>query len=147
MPEFSAGALSAGAGSTTLPVGAIVGGTSSSVILREVGITNNTDVAVALKLVRITTAGTPGSGLTEAKHDPASAAATATAFNTYTSTGPTLGDDLGYRAVLAGAKGAGVTWVKGSRGIVIPATANAGIAIIVENGTGQIVQFYFVWEE
>jgi hypothetical protein len=147
MPEFSAGAISAGAGSTTLPVAAIVGGTGGEVILREVGISNTTDVSCALKLARISTAGTPGTGLTEAKHNLSSGAAVAAVNNTYTSTAPTTTDDLGYRGQLAAAKGASITWVKGSRGIVIPATASAGIAILVENGTGQIIEYYFVWEE
>lgn len=146
MPEYSAGGLSS-AGSTTLPVAAIVGGTGGRVILREIGISNTTDTTVALYLRRITTAGTPGASVTEAKHDPESVTPVGVVNGTYSSTGPTLGDDLGYRAQIAAAKGAAVVWVKGSRGIVIPATANAGIAILVENGTGQAVQYYFVWEE
>lgn len=146
--EFAAGALSAGVGSTTLPVGSLYGGAAGRVVIREVGITNTTNTALTLKLVRLTTAGTRGTGLTNAElQSEWTGTPVGAAYNTHTSTGPTLGDDLGYRAVIAAAAGSGVVWVKGGGGIVIPATANAGVGIIVENGTGQIIQFYFVWEE
>src|SRR3954451_18307749 len=115
--EYSAGALAAGAGSTTLPIGALIGGIGGKLILREVGIFNTTDVSFAVKLVRLTGAGTPGSTLTSAKHDSDGATAVGVVKNTYTSTGPTLGDDLGYRAQIAAAKGTGITFVKGSRGL------------------------------
>ena len=146
MPRYSAGALST-AGSTTLPVGALVGGTGVRCRIREIGIFNTTAVAVALKLVRITTAGTPGTGLTEAPLVPEDPAAVATAVNTYTGTGPTLGNDLGYRTVLGAAVGSGVIWTFPDTALVIPAVAAAGVAIIVENGTGQAVQWYMTWDE
>jgi len=146
MSEFSGGALSAGAGSTTLPIMSLYAAAGTRAILREVGVTNTTDTSVAVKLVRMTTQGTPGSGITEDEHDPDGSPPLCTLFNTHTGA-PTLGNDLGYRAVIGGAKGAGVTWVKGSRGIIIPIGTANGIGVIVENGTGQVLQIYFVWEE
>jgi hypothetical protein len=58
-----------------------------------------------------------------------------------------LGADLGYRAVLGAAIGASVIWTWADRFLTITATANAGIGLIVENGTGQPVQFYVEWGE
>jgi hypothetical protein len=145
MPRYSAGALST-AGSTTLPIGSLYSSASVGAKIREIGITNATDLSVALKLVRLTTAGTQGTGLTEAKHDPDSPAASCTAFNTH-SVGPTLGDDLGYRVHISAAKGAGQIWTFGDQGLRISVGTANGIGIIVENGTGQACQFYFVWDE
>jgi hypothetical protein len=143
MARFSTGALST-AGSTTLPIGSLYGSASCLPSIVEIGVFNTTATAVALKLVRLTTAGTQGTGLTEAPLNPEinPATAVATAFNTH-SGAPTLGNDLGYRAVL----GSGVVWTFGSRGLSVTVAANAGIGIIPENGTGQACQWYIVWDE
>jgi len=54
---------------------------------------------------------------------------------------------MGYRASLGAAVGAGVIWTFGDQGIRIePGTAN-GFGIVVENGSGQACQIYFVWDE
>jgi hypothetical protein len=146
MAEFSTGALTS-AGSTTLPLMSLYAAAGTRAVLREIGITNTTDTSLALKLVRLSTQGTPGTGLTEEEHDPDASPPLCTAFNTHSGTPPTLGNDLGYRAHIAAAKGAGVVWVKGSRGIIIPVGTANGVGVIVENGTGQACQIYFVWEE
>ena len=146
MAEFSAGCLTS-AGSTTLPLMSLYAAAATRAVLREVGISNTTDTSLAVKLVRLSSQATPGAGLTEDEHDPDMSPPLCTAFNTHSSTGPTLGNDLGYRTHIAAAKGAGVVWVKGSRGIVIPVGTANGIGVIVENGTGQACQVYFVWEE
>jgi hypothetical protein len=85
-------------------------------------------------------------GRTEAKYDPDSNTAQCTAFTTH-SGNPTLGDDLGYRASLADAIGAGVIWTFGDTGIRVPVGTANGVGVIVENGTGQACQAYIVWDE
>lgn len=147
MARFSGGAKSAGAGSTTLPLMSLYAASAVAAKIREIGVFNTTATAFDVKLTRMTTAGTQGSGLTEAPYDKASVAASSTLVNTHTSTGPTLGDDLGYRASIAGSIGAGVIWTFGDTGLIIPAGTGNGIGVIVENGTGQIAQIYFVWDE
>lgn len=145
MARFTTGVLT-GAGSTTLPIVSLYsGGATSSPRLREVGVFNTTVTGLAIKLVRLTTAGTQGAGLVEAPHDGISAAL-GTAFTTHT-VAPTLGSDLGYRATLGAAVGAGIIWTFGDVGLVIPAATTNGIGVIVENGTGQICQTYLVWDE
>lgn len=146
MPRFSAGALTT-AGSTTLPIISLYSAAAVGAKIREIGVFNTTDISLAVKLVRMTTQGTPGTGLTEAEHDPDGAGASCTAFNTHSSTGPTLGDDLGYRAHIAAAKGAGIIWTFGDQGIRIPVGTAQGVGVIVENGTGQACQAYIVWDE
>jgi hypothetical protein len=146
MARYSAGALAAGAGSTTLPSGSLYAIATVSFKLRECGISNTTSTQVAHKLSLLTTAGTQGAGLTEGKQDDNSAVAACTAFNTHT-VAPTLGSDLGYRAQLGAAVGSAFVWTFGDVGIRVPLTTANGVGTITENGTGQVIQFYFVWDE
>lgn len=145
MARYSAG-VKTSAGSTTLPIASLYSAASVGAKLREVGVFNTSNTQVDVKLVRLTTAGTQGTGLTEAKYDPDSAAASCTAFTTH-SVAPTLGDDLGYRATLGAAAGAGVIWTFGDSGIRIPTGTANGVGVIIENGTGQACQVTLVWDE
>lgn len=145
MARYSAG-VKTGAGSTALPIISVYAAAGVGGTLRAVGLTNTSSTAVDLKLVRLTTQGTPGTGLTEGKHNPESAAASCTAFTTH-SANPSLGDDLGYRWSLGAAIGAGLIETFGDTGLrILVGTAN-GIGIIVETGTGQPIQAYLVWDE
>lgn len=146
MARYAAGGLTT-AGSTTLPICALVGGTTVNPAIFEIGVFNTTATALALKLCRVTTAGTPGSTLTTALIDsPNGATSVALLKNTYTGSAPTI-TDLGYRCVLGAAIGSGQIWTFGGLGLAIPATASAAVGIVVENGTGQACQIYYNWEE
>lgn len=145
MARYSAGAKTT-AGSTTLPIISIYSSASVGGKIREIGVFNTTSTSVDIKLVRVTTTGTQGAGLTEAKYDPDSGTAQCGVFNTH-SGNPTLGDDLGYRASLGAAVGAGVIWTFGDQGIRTPTGTANGVGVIVENGTGQPCQAYIVWDE
>lgn len=144
MARYVAGVLTT-AGSTTLPIIALTGGTTVHPRIYEIGVFNTTAIAVALKLVRLSTAGTPGSSLTAAQFEPEAAAAVAVAKGTYTVTATMT--DLGYRCVLGAAVGSGVVWTFPDTGLVVPNVANAAIAVVVENGTGQACQCYVMWGE
>lgn len=146
MARYSTGALAAGAGSTTLPSGSIYATATVSFKLRECGISNTTATACAEKLTLVTTRGTAGSATTAAKQDDNSVAANCTPFNTHT-VAPTLGSDLGYRAQLGAAVGSAFVWTFGDVGIRAPLGTANGVGIITENGTGQVLQWYFVWDE
>lgn len=146
MSGFVAGGLTT-AGSTTLPVVALVGSASIQCRIREIGVFNTTSTAVALKLCRLTTAGTPGSTLTAAALDPADPVASVGVLkNTYSSTAPTT-SDLGFRCVLGAAVGSGFVWTFEDYELNTLVAANAGIGILVENGTGQALQVYVKWRE
>lgn len=145
MARFAAGVLT-GTGSITLPIFALTGGTTVRPHIVEIGVSNTTATAVALKLVRLSTAGTPGSTATSNQvTDPEGPASIALAKGTYTVTATMT--DLGYRCVLGATIGSAFIWTFGDAGLVIPATANAGVGILVENGTGQACQAYAVWDE
>jgi hypothetical protein len=114
--------------------------------LREVGVFNTTAAAVNVKLVRLTSVGTAGAAITVAAQVDRSAAASSTMANTHTAA-PTLGADLGYRASLGAAIGSGVIWTFGDRGIEMPVGVANGIGVIIESGTGQVCEIYFVFDE
>ncbi|KKM69120.1 hypothetical protein LCGC14_1454040 [marine sediment metagenome] len=141
--RHSAGVLT-GAGTAARPMMSLFSGANNGGKLLEVGCFNTTGTALAVFLTRLTAQGTPGAGLTEANHDPASPSLM-TAFGTH-SADATLGDDLGYRAVLGAAIGAGVIWTM-LKGIIIPVGTANGIGLILENGAGQACQAWFYWEE
>lgn len=148
MSRFSSGGLT-GAGSTVLPLCALIGAATQRLSIVEIGVFNTTATALAIKLARLSTAGTPGSNLSTPANDnepEGSASAVGVLKGTYTSTAPTTAD-LGYRAVLGGSIGSSVIWTFGNGGLAVPAAAAAGIGILVENGTGQALQVYYVWDE
>jgi hypothetical protein len=144
MAIYTAGVLT-GAGSTTLPIIALTGGTTVHPRIVEIGLFNTTATAVALKLCRLSTAGTPGATITAGQYEFEASAPVAIAKTTYT-VAPTI-TDLSYRAVLGASIGSGVVFTFPDTGLVIPNVANAGIGVVVENGTGQPVQAYLVWRE
>lgn len=134
------------AGSTTLPIISLYGGTLVRPKLREIHLFNTTTTAVFLKLVRVTTTGTQGTALTEMPEIQEDIAAIATAFNTH-SVAPTVTTGDLWRCSLGAAIGSGVMVSFGGVGINIPPTANNGLAVIVSTGTGQAVDATLVWEE
>lgn len=145
MARYSVGAKTT-AGSTVLPIISLYNGATVVAKVREVGVFNTTNTAVDIKLTTLTSQGTPGTALTEANHDSGAGAAVCTAFNTH-SAGTPVGADLGYRASLGAAVGAGVIWTFGDTGIRVAAGTANGVGVVVENGTGQACQAYIVWDE
>lgn len=142
----TAGAVATGAGTTTLPMQALVGTATTRLQLLELAITNTTATACILRLQRLTAAGTPGTALTSARSDQAdSATPTGTVRQVYTGTAPTLGADLGYRFVIPGAIGAGV--IRTFENLIIPATLAAALAVLVDSGTGQVCAVDWTWKE
>lgn len=144
MSRYMVSALTT-AGSTTLPIISLYGGTTVRPKLREIQVFNTTATAVSLKLVRVTTAGTQGTGLTEMPQIQEDVAAVATAFNTH-SVAPTITSGDLARFVLGAAIGSGVI-LTFPEGINIPPTANNGLAIVVSSGTGQACEATLIWDE
>ncbi len=143
MSGFSAGVLST-AGSTTLPLFSVYAQAALTGVLKELGFFNTTAVALAVVLRRLTSTGTQGAGVTEGKHDPDSQASGLLAFATH-SVNPSLGDELGYRAVIGGTIGSAVIWTF-EPGIRIPVGVANGLGLLIENGTGQALQIYAKWD-
>lgn len=147
MSRYSVGARSTGAGSTTLAVGSLFAGANNEFKVVEIGAFNTTATEVAISVRRWTAVGTAGSGLTEIPWNPDVSAATATAFDTHTVTGTITGGEF-FRATLGAAKGSGVIWTTDpANRIIIPKGTGNGLAIMVGTGTGQILDWYMIWDE
>ena len=145
MARYSAGDL-CGAGTTARPIISLFGIAGIGGTVREIGITNTTSTACSYMVCRFTAVGTAGAGLVEGKYDEDSPDASCTAFATHTGDA-TLGDELGYRAILGAAVGSGVIWTFGDKGLVIPPGTANGIGVILSTGTGQACEAYIVWDE
>jgi hypothetical protein len=141
----TAGATLTGVGSATLPAQALVGSTANRLELVEIAIVNTTGVACVWNLVKISTAGTPGASLTSVPHDGADTA-TGVVKQAYTVT-PTIGADFGYRIRVPATIGSGVIRPlnAGGTGLIIPATAAAGIGLV--SAAGQICDIDWTWIE
>jgi hypothetical protein len=144
MARYSAGTRT-GAGSTTLPIISVYSSATVNPTVVEIGVFNTTTSAVALKLCKLTTAGTPGVGLTETGHEYGSTAASCTAFTTHTVTATIV--EMGYNVTLGAAIGSGVVWTFGDKGLSVPIGTGNGIGIIVATGSGVVCDAYIVWDE
>lgn len=113
--------------------------------LREIGAFNTTNTASDVLLVRATSAGTQGTALTEQKYDDTSVTNSATGFNSHSADAALV--DQGYRASLGAAIGAGVIWTFGDTGLKVASGTGNGLGLAPENGTGQVLQAYLVWDE
>lgn len=129
---------------STLPGGSLYAIANAPLRVYEIGVFNTTAVACSLQIVRLASAGTQGAAITEAPFDTEHTQL-ATAFNSHTSTGPTLGAVI--RAFPLGAAiGAGAVFTFDAEPIRIPQGTGNGIGIIAV-GTGQVVDLYFDWDE
>ena len=145
MARYSIAGRSTIAGTTVRAQFSLYAPASVALKVREVGVFNTTTTALAVALARLTATGTQGAGLTEMKYDPASVAASGTGFAGHTADA-TVGD-VAAQASLGAAIGSGVIWTFGDTGIIIPAGTANGIGVIIPTGTGQICDYYMVWDE
>ena len=146
MARYSVATLSTGAGSTTLPLVSVYAVASVAGTFREVGVFNTTATGVAVRLVRLSSTGTQGAAMPVAgRYNPDSVAASMLGFNTHT-VAPTL-TDAGYRAQLGAAIGSGVIWTFGDLGIRLAVGTGNGLGVAIDNGTGQVCNVYFVFDE
>lgn len=134
------------AGTSLRAIASLYGITSKGFRVREVGVWNTTATAVAVALVRFTATGTQGAALTTvAWDDDKDGIRQITAFAGHTADG-TVGSPI-RQASLAGIIGSGVIWTFGDIGFEIKAGTTNGVGIICPTGTGQILDFYYDWEE
>lgn len=147
MARFSAG-VKTSAGTVQWPIISLFSSATNQASVREIGVFNTTVTAFDIRVVRFGAAGTVGAGLVEACLDNPSLVGGCMAFTTHTAGTPAL-TDLGYRASVGAAIGAGVIWTFGGEGIEIPigvGTIN-GVGVAIENGAGQVSQAYIIWDE
>lgn len=143
--RVAAGFRTTNAPTSTLPAGSLYAIANVPLRVYEISVFNTTVTACSLQIVRLTSAGTPGAGITEAPFDTEYSAFQGTAFNSHTSTPPSLGAVI--RAFPIGAAiGAGAIFTFDAEPLRIPPGTANGIGII-SVGTGQIVDVNFDWDE
>lgn len=145
MAQYDAGIRTA-AGSTTLPVISLYSAATVNGRIYEIGVSNTTAVAVALKIVRLSTAGTSTAITSFVKGDPTSVAASCTPRGTHSSTGPTI-TESGHFVTLPGVIGAAYVWTFPDHGLVTDIGTANGIGVVVATGTGQVLDAYICWRE
>jgi hypothetical protein len=134
------------AGTTLRAIASVFSIAAKGFRLREVGVFNTTVTALAVALVKFTNATGVGAGLTEVAWDPTiDGTPQMTAFAGHTADGA-VGSAI-RQATLGAAAGAGVIWTFGGGGLVVPVGTANGIGVICPTGTGQILDFYFDYEE
>jgi hypothetical protein len=144
MARFAVSGRATIVGTSALPLVSLYSVSTVRPKLVEIGLWNTSSTAVVISLNRLTTAGTPGTGLTEVPEDDPSHTALATGFAGHTA-GPTIGGEL-RRATLGAAVGSGVIWTF-SPGIELDASTASGVGVIVPTGTGQTLDYYLAWDE
>lgn len=144
MARHSIAGRSTVAGTTLRAIASVFGTATGGGTLREVGVFNTTTTALAVSLVRFTNATGVGAGLTEVDYDPAKLAL-CTGFAGHTADGA-VGSPF-RQASLGAAIGSGVIWTFGDSGLLIPVGTANGIGIICPTGTGQILDYYYDWDE
>jgi hypothetical protein len=143
MPRFSVSGRATIAGSSTLPLVSLYATATVRPSVVEVGFSNSTATDLVVALVRLTTTGTQGAGLTEVAEDSPDQPAIATAFAGHT-VAPTIGGEV-RRFTIGAAKGSGVIWT--FKGISIPAGTANGLGLYIPTGTGQILDYSLTWDE
>ena len=117
---------------------------SGQLVVREIGAFNTTTTQVAVSVGIATTAGTQGTGLTEVNESDPTHAILGTGFQTHTADATLTNTRF---ASLGAAVGSGVVWTFGDNGLIIPEGTANGVVITCHTGTGQHLDFYFVWDE
>ncbi len=145
MARFSIAGRSTVAGTSLRAIASLFAVASRTMKLREVGVFNTTSTAVAVALCRFTNATGVGAGLTEVAYDEAGPAPNGTGFAGHTADGA-VGANIRH-APLGAVVGSGVIWTFGDTGIVVAAGTANGVGIICPTGTGQILDYYFDWDE
>jgi len=112
----------------------------------EIGLFNTTAVAVAVAVVRFTSATNVGTGLTEVCLDDPTRTVIATGFAGHTGDGSGVGSPV-RQATLGASKGSGVIFTFGGRGFEVDDGTANGFGVIVPTGTGQILDYYYEWDE
>lgn len=113
--------------------------------VREIGVFNTTTTAFPVAVVRATATGTKGASITAVCEDDDTHTIVTTGANTHTADA-TVGTPI-RQATVGAAAGAGVIWTWSDFGFVLDNATTSGAVLILPTGTGQIFDFYFVWDE
>jgi len=134
-------------GTSLRAIASLYGVANKGFRLREVGVFNTTTTGVAVSLVRFTNATGVGSALTRVvwDEDKDTIGTQCTAFAGHTADGA-VGSPI-RQASLGAVVGSGVIWTFGEYGFEVKAGTTNGCGVICPTGSGQILDYYYDWEE
>ena len=132
-------------GTSARGIASVFGSSTFGCRVRQIALWNTTATACSYALVRFTNATGVGAGLTEVAYDEAGPAPNGTGFAGHTADGA-VGAAI-RQASLPAAVGGGVIWTFGDTGLIVAAGTANGVGIICPTGTGQILDYYFDWDE
>lgn len=144
MPRCSVGGRTSAVPTTLRGPGLWGIATSGQLVVREIGAFNTTTTACAVSVGIATAAGTVGAALTEVNESDPTHTILGVGFNTHT-VDATLTNTRW--ASLGAAIGAGIIWTFGDNGLIIQEGTANGAVITCHTGTGQHLDFWFVWDE
>lgn len=144
MPRCSVGGRTAAVPTAARGPSLFATASSGQLVVREIAAFNTTAVECAVSLGICTAAGTVGAGLTEVNESDPTHTILGTGFNTHTADATLTNTRFG---TLGAFKGAAIIWVFGDNGLIIPEGTANGVAITCHTGTGQHLDFWFVWDE
>jgi len=133
------------AGTTLRAIASVFATAACRPRIMEIGVFNTTTSAVAISVVRFTNATGVGAGLTEVVLDDFLHTPIATGFAGHTADGA-VGSPV-RQASLGAAIGSGVIFTFGGVGLLIDDGTANGMGVICPTGTGQILDYYYEWEE
>lgn len=146
MSRFNISGRATIVGTSALPLVSLYATSAKQPRVRQVAFFNTSATGgFTIALVRLTTTGTQGAGLSENPEDDPVSVAVATGFAGHTA-GPTIGAEMD-RYRMPAAVGGGVIWTFSERGCVIPAGTGNGVGLIVADGTGQLLDYKIGWDE
>lgn len=144
MPRCSVGGRTSAVPTALRGPGLWATASSGQLVVREIQAFNTTTTAAAVSVGIATAAGTIGAALTEVNESDPSHTILGVGANTHT-VDATLTNTR--HASLGAAIGAGIIWTFGDNGLIIPEGTANGVVITCHTGTGQHLDFSFVWDE
>ena len=146
MARYSIGGRATVVGTNVRAIASIYNTAAGSFRIREVGVSNTTAVAVCVGMIRFSAATNVGTGLTEVQYDPADFPPLCTVFAGHTGDGTTAGGTI-VQVSLGAAVGSGWVWTFGDMGLRAAVGTANGVGIYIPTGTGQLLDFYYIWDE
>lgn len=145
MARYSAGGTATIAGTSARPIFGILNTAAVTAQIREIGIYNTTTTECIFKVVKFT-GGTAGADVTEAPFRENGPASICQAKAGWTADTSAIDVDTGIRIMCPAAKGGGAILTFGADGISHALGTTKGVGMIPV-GTGQIVEWYVVFDE
>lgn len=145
MARYSAGGTATIAGTSARPIFGLLNTAAVTALVREIGLYNTTTTECVFKLVKFT-GGTAGADVTESPFRANGPASICQAKAGWTADTSAIDVDMGLRIGCPAAKEGGAILTFGENGLEHALGTTKGVGMIPV-GTGQVVDWYVIWDE